>query len=118
MLKRDYVKAQESLDVVQRIDPKEPNLAIIQGVLYALTNRREDAEKQLSIVKSYKESFRLSGELSIQNALGNYDEAFKALMRQAETHSWDHLIRFDPLYEGLRKDPRFSEFCKKVGLPP
>jgi hypothetical protein len=46
------------------------------------------------------------------------DEAFEALNRAAELHSWFGLIKYEPLLEGLWNDPRFAEFCKKVGLPP
>ena len=58
------------------------------------------------------------GEVFIQAALGNLDEAFKALWRQAEINSWFYLTRYFPLLEELRKDPRFLEFCTKVGISP
>jgi hypothetical protein len=63
------------------------------------------------------ESSVLWGEFYVQNAFGNFDGAFKALMRMAELHAWPYQIKSMPELKDLRKDPRFSEFCKKVGLP-
>jgi hypothetical protein len=37
-------------------------------------------------------------------------------MREAEKHSWPFSIKIDPLYAEMRKDPRFLEFCRKVGI--
>jgi TolB-like protein/Flp pilus assembly protein TadD len=119
MFKKDFAEAQEALDVEERISPGNIWHTIHQGTLYALINRREDAMKRLSLVQAYdNRSVRLMGELLIQNALGNYDEAFRVLMTQAGTHDWYGVIKSDPLFAELRKDPRFAEFCKKVGIPP
>ena len=68
-------------------------------------------------MKEEAESHRLHAQVWIGTALGDIDEAFEALMREAELHCWWGLIRFDPLFERLQKYPRFPEFCKKVGLP-
>ena len=54
----------------------------------------------------------------IRSGLGDKDEVFRILMAQAENHSWDGLIKFGPFFEEYRKDPRFADFCRKVGLPP
>ena len=115
----DFAKAQESLDAGLRIHPGETHLIAEQGVLYAFTSRREDAEKQLRLIRNYDaEDARLFGEVRIQTALGNLDGAFKALFRQSEFHAWWWLIKNEPLFAELRKDPRFVEFCGKVGIPP
>ena len=45
------------------------------------------------------------------------DEAYVALDQLADLHGWHAYLRFDPLFEELRRDPRFSAFCKKVGPP-
>jgi adenylate cyclase len=119
MMKGEFAKAQEMLDKGLSINPDEPALILDQGLLYALTGRRKEAEEMLQqITNNRNENVRLYGQLHIQAALGNLDEAFKALMRQAETHSWPFLLKSSPVLDGLRRDPRFIEFCKKVGLPP
>ena len=119
ILKGDYVRAQEMLDKGFAINPKEPFLQTDQGWLYAITGRRKEAQESLAEMQRDKiEANRIYGELHIQAALGNLDEAFKALLRGAEIHYWNPLIKHHPLFEELRKDPRFLEFCAKAGIPP
>jgi adenylate cyclase len=119
MWEGDYVRAREMLDKGFAINPKEIFLQIYQGVLYAITGKRREAMESLAeIQRDQIESNRLWGEVFIQAALGNLDGAFKALRRQAETHSWFFLTEYIPLLEGMRKDPRFLEFCAKVGISP
>jgi len=114
----DFEKAQEMLDTAHRLRPNEPHGKISQGILYALTGRRKEAYSMLDeIRRDNTESVILSARLEIETALGNLDEAYKALMRQAETHSWPFDIKWIPYYESLRRDARFSEFCRKVGIP-
>ena len=118
LIKRDYSKAQEMLNKGSKISPDDIDLRTDQGVLFADTGKREEAEKILAdIQKSTIEADRLQGELFIQAALGNKEESLKALFRLAETHAWPPLIKSLPVFHEIRKDPRFSEFCLKVGLP-
>ncbi len=117
--KKDFAKALDALDIGQRFDPDDHWLKVIRGVAYALLGRREEAMDELrDLMKDEADSHRLNAQFWIGMAVGDLDRAFEALMRQAEIHSWYFTIKFDPLFEVLRKDPRFSEFCKKVGLPP
>ena len=116
--KKEFAKAMNETDTGLRYNPDHPWLRTTRGVTYALSGRKENAIIELrNLMTDGTESNRMYARVWIGTALGDYDEAFKALMRQAEIHSWWGLIKFDPLFEGLRKDPRFAEFCKKVGLP-
>ena len=116
--KKDYVKALDVLGTGLISCPDNPWLVMARGMAYALSGKRTEALDELGdLMKNEAESLRLTSQVTIRTALGDLDEAFAALMRQAELHSENTWIRYDPLYEGLRKDPRFSEFCKKVGLP-
>ncbi len=65
-----------------------------------------------------KESLRAYSLLFMYSALGDLDEAFRNLTRAAEIHSWPIHVKYHPLFSKLRKDPRFQEFCRMVGLPP
>jgi len=117
MEKKDFEEAQKMVDVARGLGPAEPMVVPTQGILFALTGKRKEAEETLKeVLMSANESLRLAGALWINSALGNIDEALKVLMQQAENHSWPFNIRADPLYAELRKSPGFIEFCEKVGI--
>lgn len=119
MMSNDFSQAERIMEGAWKMAPDDPVVRLDRGMLYALTGRRNEAEEVLAqIMKSEKESVRLYGQLFINCALGRLDEAFKALMRTAETHSWPYLISVSPLFIALRADPRFAEFRSRVGLPP
>ncbi len=119
MERRDFEEAWKMVEAARALEPGEPMIALSEGLLFAFEGKRREAEGALEeLRRSDTESFRLLAELDIQAALGNLDGAFKALMRQAETHSWPFQIMVDPLFAGMRKDPRFAEFCRKVGIRP
>ncbi len=117
--RKEYDKAQAILDEGRRVDPDDRFILLNQGVLYALSGRRKEAEDILKLIENEKiESNRLIGRLHVNAALGNIDSALDTLMRMAETHSWPAWVTSDPLFRELRKDPRFREFCEKVRIPP
>src|SRR5437899_12290489 len=118
MFARDFVTAQKMLDKGLEIGPDEPLLLIDQGLLYAFTGRKEEAQEVLRRIQRNKsESVRLFSQQFIQAALGNTEEAIQALMRGPETHAWPFLIKTLPVFEELRKDPRFKEFSLRMGIP-
>jgi TolB-like protein/tetratricopeptide (TPR) repeat protein len=115
---KDYVKALDVLSTGLKSFPDDYWLRMARGRGYALSGKRAEALNELGdLMKDEAESHRLRAQVMIRTALGDLDEAFAALMREAELHSEDNVIRFDSLYERLWRDPRFSEFCKKLGLP-
>ena len=118
MMRGEYEKAQEWISRGLELSPGEPILRLNQGLLYAFTGRTKEAEASMREMQADKhEPVRLYGQLFINAALGNLEEAFKALDRTAETHSWPALIKTLPVFAELRKDPRYLGFCRKVGLP-
>ncbi len=115
--KKDLSRASEALDAGLSFYPDDYWLRIVRGMTFVLAGRRGDAMGELRrLMTDEAESNRLGAQVWIRTALGDLDEAFEALMREAEHHSWWFLIKFDPLFERLWKDPRFSAFCKKVGI--
>jgi adenylate cyclase len=118
MVERNFDMAQEHLTRGLQMNSREPLLRLNQGLLYALTERRDmalDSMKELMTDKSV--AVRGYGELFISAALGNNDEAFEALGRSAEMHSWPYLIATLPIFAELRKDPRYRQFADRFGLP-
>jgi len=118
MLHRDFDKAQEMLSTGLRINPTEYRLRLNQGILFAMTGQKELALGQLeNIMQEKSESPRLYGQMYIRAALGENDKALDALMEGADQYVWPALILSLPVFEGVRKDPRFTEFCVMKNLP-
>jgi adenylate cyclase len=118
MSKREFDKAQDMLDFGKKINPDETYVHLDQGILYALTGRKKEALGEIDYLNETKtEGVWLFGRLFIQTALGNLDEAFKALKRQVEIHSFPFNIGVHPIFKDLRKDSRYIEFCERTGIP-
>lgn len=119
MEKREFEEAQRMVDQARVEDPNEPMTKVSQALLFALTGRRDEAEAELGrIPDTGNMFFRSNGTFLVRTALGDFDEAFESLTGLAEAHSWPASIRIDPFYSALRRDPRFAEFCKTVGIRP
>lgn len=117
LLMRDFKNAKETLETGMKIEPENIHSQISEGILFAMTGDKDNANRILgNLLNARDESNRLNATLYIGAALGDLDLAFKALMRLAETHAWPFDIRVHPLFEDLRKDRRFLEFCEKVGI--
>lgn len=115
---KDYAKAQEFIDRGQALNPVEPLLLINQGLVYAFIGRPEQARAMLRKLESLQRETPLTySQIFIHTALGEIDEAFKALNKATETHVWPFTIKTHPLFAELRKDPRFADFCRKMGIP-
>jgi predicted Zn-dependent protease len=113
-----YEETQKMLDIATRVEANLPFCKLNQGLLFALTGRKKEAEEKLKeIVNSKNEFAQLTARLQINTALGRLDDAFEALEKMAETHSWDWMILYSPFLRELRADLRFTNFCNKVGIP-
>ena len=123
MWNQDYLKAQEHLNRYLELGVNRPETKMssagTQGVLYALRGKRREAEDLIDYLTGQEnESARLQGMFPILAVLGKFDEAFESLMRLADLGAWWIGIKYYPHYAPLRKDPRYREFCKKVGIKP
>ena len=115
---KEFDKAKQCIETGLQSSPDDWVLRIDRGCLYGYLGQRKEAEHELEgLMKLEGDAGRDFAQLYINIALGNLDKAFEALMRMADSHSWFFLIKFDPISAELTKDPRFSEFCKKVGIP-
>lgn len=118
LMQRDFQSAKETVEAGMKIEQENIHSQISQGILFSMTGDKENAKRILSnLLNAKDESNRLNAALYIGAALGDLDQAFRALSRLAETHAWPFNVRVYPLFEDLRKDTRFKEFCSKVGIP-
>ena len=117
--KGDLAGAEAELTKAKELSPDGVTGRGGWGMLYAMMGKRSEAEAELEQVsKAATESEKWFTELWVRTALGDLDQAFKALMSLAEIHGWPYAVKFDPLLRALQSDPRFRDFCLKVGLPP
>jgi len=115
---KDFDSARRVLEDGLRSNPNDGELRLTKGVLDAMEGKRESALEEMRALSAEGGTAGGNSKLFINLALGNVDEAFAALDELARIHSWPFLIKSEPLLEGLRKDPRFADFCRKVGIPP
>ena len=117
LFRKSFDDAQKMLDISTRINPDfDLRTAVDQGLLYVMTGRREEALKKLEEIRLRRSEMQDYGGVWIYAALGDLDKVFEALDRLSVTHSWPIQLAAHPMFEGVRKDPRFRDFLSKVGM--
>lgn len=102
-------------------DPDDPYLDMDLAYIYAVTGRREEALKLVEKLKKVPEDQRVRGQLLALVFIGlrDLDSALDwiayGFSKKEFFISW---IRTAPFFEPVRKDQRFRELLKSVGLPP
>ena len=113
----DLIAASQKLEAGMRSSPGNMELRVEKAILDALDGRRDDALEELRhITAEASASTSAAASMRVNASLGNLDEAFAALDELALLHSWPALVKSDPQLEVLRRDPRFSRFCRQVGI--
>jgi TolB-like protein/Flp pilus assembly protein TadD len=115
----DYARARDMLEKASEMSAGDPLIRLDQGLLDALTGRTKEAHEVIKLLRAErKKSVQTYSLLFMHAALGELDEAFKDLMQTAVIHSWPAYIKYSPIFSEMRKDQRFQEFCRAVGIPP
>ncbi len=119
--KKDYKLARQIVEAAIRENPESPDILEVRldvGVIDALEGEREKAIEVLNSAPANDQTVKLGTTLLVRTALGDLDEAFAALDQLADIHAWPFLVKSDPFLGALHRDPRFADFCRKVGIPP
>ena len=108
-----------ALEVFQRL--KDKNGRPIQsvqdwiGVIQIKTGKRDKAKEILDGIN--KGFWNASGLTVLYFALGEDDEGFRWLDEvYKRRHELIFTLKINPIFDGVRDDPRFKEMLKKVGL--
>ncbi|MDG6981345.1 MAG: hypothetical protein JRN51_09590 [Nitrososphaerota archaeon] len=115
---KDYAKARAVTEEAVRVNPSIKELELLKLLVAGYSGDRAGAESAFAaILKEGNQVMKAQAKLAFGVALKDFDLAFEGLSEQARLHSWWFVIRSDPLYADLVRDPRFAEFSRKVGMP-
>jgi serine/threonine protein kinase/Flp pilus assembly protein TadD len=107
----DYQKARELND--------DPRVLTYLGHLYAVSGRREEAQKILNQMKELSKRRYVSAYYFaiVYTGLGEKDQAFQWLERGYQDHEGRMtLLKVEPYFDDLHTDPRFADLLRRVGL--
>lgn len=121
LTQRDYQKAEEEIRSLESRYPRDFSVLSLRGYLSALKGDREATNKAIaSLEKSFAGGATITRNVGyIRYFLGDVDGFFAAMKRAAEEHVLDPtILRYSPLFEKARRDPRYREVMVKSGLDP
>jgi adenylate cyclase len=110
-----YNKAEETIHLLQKLEPSNPENDFWMGYLAAI---RGDSEKAKQIIKRLNElseegSVTINGIGIIYYALGDLDSFFKQMMKSKEAHTITiDILRYSPLVARARDDPRMQQLLE------
>jgi serine/threonine-protein kinase len=90
------------------------------GHLYAISGKKDEAQKILQKIDELGKRLYLSPyqKAVVYAGLGQNDQALSELEKAYNQRSLSPVsLRFDPRLNGLRSEPRFRDFTRRVGLP-
>jgi tetratricopeptide (TPR) repeat protein len=117
-----YEAAVAALETARAMRKDHPNVLAALGYTYARWGKRDEAYhllKQLSdLAKGERSPVGIqSGIAMIHVGLGEHDQALTWLRKaEEEGEPWLMTIRFDPIWDDLRSDPRFVDILVRMGL--
>jgi serine/threonine protein kinase/tetratricopeptide (TPR) repeat protein len=117
-----FAEAEAELNQWQSLDPGAPYPKVFSAHLYAISGRREAAQKILNgfsdarSAQNYIDPFYHS---LVYAGMGDKEQAFVWLEKAFQAKSEDMLnLKKDPRLDGLRADPRFNDLLRRLKLAP
>jgi serine/threonine-protein kinase len=119
-LKGMHEQAIAELQSADKISKNHTRIRGFLGYAYAKAGRTVEARKVLEELNGLSKQYGYASAIArIHTALGEKDQAFewlrKACCEQDPQVIW---IKVDPTLDNLRKDLRFAQVLKEMGLPP
>lgn len=115
--KRDFSEGFAELQKAKQLE-ETPDVLSELGYAYALSGRREQAEKALEDLQGASGRRFVSPDryAEIYAGLGDKDKAFQWLEKAYREGGLLTGLKVDPVWDNLRTDPRFADLLKRVGL--
>jgi TolB-like protein/Flp pilus assembly protein TadD len=117
--KREFSSAIAELQKARQLEDSPDSLAEL-GYTYALSGRRQEAQKALRDLRLMSERRYTSPRdyALIYAGLGDRDKAFEWLEKGYRERAVMAELSVDPRWDNLRTDARFANLMKRVGLAP
>ncbi len=122
--KGDYDQAEKTVKELERIGPTLEYTYLNRGYLAALTGDTKTAMEMIEKLDStHKPGWARSSSAGfIYLAMGDLDRFFEYMFRAVDDHTVpislnSSFLRYNPLVEKARNDPRFAEIFRRAGLP-
>ncbi len=113
-----YAKAIREFETALQTDPESTSTSIYLGSAFALSGDREKAVAILNELQTSKQYVSPAVFAILYASLGDIEPAFKSLEKAyAERDNQLQVLKVEPGYDPLRKDPRFADLLRRMGLP-
>jgi TolB-like protein/Tfp pilus assembly protein PilF len=112
-----YREAIDSYQKTIRLGGNSPSNQIFLGATYAKAGEREKAQAILKQLET--KEYVSPGELAVlYTSLGEHEKAFASFEKAYAAHDLQlQFLKIEPLFDPLRRDPRFQDLLRRVGLP-
>ncbi len=116
-LQQKYPEATAELERAHAAAPQDAEVAYGLGQAYALSGKKNEAEKILSELNQPGTAFLPKEAAYLYSLLGEKEQAVAILQKAAESHIISVAeLKMDPRLTELRKDARVGEILRKIGL--
>jgi len=110
------------LEELQKAETREhtPHLIGVVGYFLARAGRDDEAHKKLAELEDMSKHRYVASywKAAIHVGLGENDEAFAELEKAYQERSWWLMfLKMEPMMDGLRADPRYTEMLRRIGFP-
>jgi tetratricopeptide (TPR) repeat protein len=115
-----FEQAAESLNRAAKLQPDSPSVSAAMVYSHAAAQREDAARKTLAELSDLALRRYVSplAHAAAYSATGDIDAAYRKLEEAMEERStWLPIIRFSPVFEGVRQDPRFESLWARLRVP-
>jgi adenylate cyclase len=118
-----FIKALEEIQTVATtLAYGDPRGLSFLAIAYALLDKRDEAGNILQKLETLSKERYVAPDLlgSVYLVLGDREKGFELFSRAVYERctTWIDGLKFDPILDPVREDPRFTSLLNKVGLAP